>query len=203
LQPEDAAPYACSGLTAFSALKKLGSERLKEPVLIIGAGGVGLMALALLRAMGGKGAVVADIDPVKRQAALDGGALAVIDARAEDVAAKIATAVGGPLLSIIDFVGSPATMALMMGTISKGGCYVMVGLYGGEMMLSLPSIPLRALSIMGSFVGSRPELIELMGLVGTGNVKPVPITKRALSEVNAALLDLREGRQVGRSVLVP
>jgi propanol-preferring alcohol dehydrogenase len=70
-------------------------------------------------------------------------------------------------------------------------------------MLPLPAIPLRALAISGSCVGSRPELIELMDLAGQGQVARVPITKRPLSEVNEALVDLREGRQVGRAVLTP
>lgn len=203
MSAEQAAPFACSGLTAFSALKKIGKERLAEPILIIGAGGLGLMCLSLLKAMGGRGAVVADLDPKKREAATKAGALSTIDPAAADAAAQIAAAIGGPLFAVIDFVGAPASWALTFATISKGGYYVMVGLYGGETMLSLPAIPLRALSVMGSFVGSRPELIELIDLAKTGKIPSVPITKRPLSEVNEALLDLKNGKQVGRAVLVP
>ncbi len=203
MSAEQAAPFACSGLTAFSALKKIGKERLAEPILIIGAGGLGLMCLSLLKAMGGRGAVVADLDPKKREAAMKAGALSTIDPAAADAAAQIAAAIGGPLFAVIDFVGAPASWALTFATISKGGYYVMVGLFGGETMLSLPAIPLRALSVMGSFVGSRPELIELIDLAKTGRIPSVPITKRPLSEVNEALLDLKNGKQVGRAVLIP
>ncbi|MGE3147242.1 MAG: alcohol dehydrogenase [Pseudorhodoplanes sp.] len=203
LSPEQAAPYACSGLTAFSALKKLGRERLAEPILIVGAGGLGLMCLSLLRAMSGRGAIVADIDPVKREAAKAAGALAVVDAGAADAAAQVAKAAGGPLWSVIDFVGGPSSWGLALATLSKGGYYVMVGLYGGETMLSLPAIPLRALTVFGSFVGSRPELKELLALANTGKIQPIPITKRPLREVNDALLDLRNGKQVGRAILIP
>jgi D-arabinose 1-dehydrogenase-like Zn-dependent alcohol dehydrogenase len=203
LPPEQAAPFACSGLTAFSALNKIGKERRNEPVLIIGAGGLGLMCISLLKAMGGRGAVVADVDPVKREAAKAAGALAVIDATAPDAPAQIAKAVGGPLWSVVDFVGAPNSWALALGTLSKGGYYVMVGLYGGETMLSLPAIPLRALTVFGSFVGSRPELIELMALANTGKIEPIPITKRPLNEVNEALVALKNGKLVGRAVLVP
>ena len=202
LSPERAASYACSGLTTFSALKKLGS-RIEEPVLIIGAGGLGLMCIALHKALGGLAVVVADVDPAKRQAALDAGAAAAIDPMAEDAAGQIAKAIGGPLWSIIDFVGSPSSWAMMMGSISKGGVYVMVGLFGGETVLSLPAIPLRAITVSGSFVGSRPELIELMRLVGSGRVGNVPITTRPLQEVNAAMTDLRDGHVLGRGVLIP
>jgi propanol-preferring alcohol dehydrogenase len=57
--------------------------------------------------------------------------------------------------------------------------------------------------VFGSFVGSRPELIELIGLAKSGKVPPIPITKRPLEDVNDALLDLKKGKQVGRAVLVP
>lgn len=203
LSPEQAAPYACSGLTAFSALKKIGKERLAEPVIIIGAGGLGLMCISLLRAMGGRGAIVCDLDPVKREAAKAAGALAVIDAGASDAAAQVAKAVGGPLWSVIDFVGAPSSWALALATLSKGGYYVMVGLYGGETMLSLPAIPLRALTVFGSFVGSRPELKELMALANKVAIQPIPISTRPLDKVNDALEDLKKGRLVGRAILVP
>ena len=79
LDPVAVAPYACSGVTTYSALKKLGSVIKEEPVLVIGAGGLGLMCVTILKAMGGKGAVVVDIDEKRRAAALDAGALAAVD----------------------------------------------------------------------------------------------------------------------------
>lgn len=198
-----AAPCACSGLTAYSALRKLGKDRLSQPILIVGAGGLGLMCLSLLKAMGAAGAVVADVDPVKRQAALDAGALAAIDPAAPDAGAAIAAACGGPLRSAVDFVGSPASWSLAMGSLVKGGFYVIVGLYGGQTTLPIASLPLRAITVSGSFVGSRPELIELVALMASGKVTSPPVTTRPLAQVNAALTDLREGRIVGRAVLQP
>jgi propanol-preferring alcohol dehydrogenase len=78
LSPVQAAPYACSGLTAYGALKKIGALLAEMPILIIGAGGLGLMCLTLLGAMGAKGALVADIDANKRDAALAAGALDLV-----------------------------------------------------------------------------------------------------------------------------
>src|SRR5947209_19991237 len=80
LKPEVAAPYACSGLTTYSALKKLDARVLaEEPILVIGAGGLGLMCLGIMKALGAHGAVVADIDAGKREAAMAAGALGGVD----------------------------------------------------------------------------------------------------------------------------
>jgi D-arabinose 1-dehydrogenase-like Zn-dependent alcohol dehydrogenase len=204
LSPEEAAPFACSGLTAFSALKRLGEPLYRaEPILVIGAGGLGLMALALLKALGGRGAVVADIDPKKREAALAAGALAAIDAAAPDAVKQAMTAGGAPVVGAIDFVGAGPTARLGVDAIARGGKYVIVGLFGGEITLALPFLPIRAIAIQGSFVGSLAEFRELMALVATAKVPRVPIEHRPLDAAEAALRDLKAGRIVGRAVLRP
>ena len=73
LDPVAVAPYACSGVTTYSALKKLGSVIKDDPVLVIGAGGLGLMCVTILKAMGGKGAVVVDIDAEASRGRAGGG----------------------------------------------------------------------------------------------------------------------------------
>ena len=105
LDPVTAAPYACSGVTTYSALKKIEAD-LANPIVIFGAGGLGLMALSLLKAMGGKGAIVVDIDARKREAAEKAGALASVDGAAPDALAQIAAKAGGPVRSVIDLVGN-------------------------------------------------------------------------------------------------
>src|SRR5882762_9606269 len=95
LPPAEAAPYACAGLTAYGALRRAGSAIEAGPILVIGAGGLGLMCLGLLRAMGGKGAIIVDTDPAKRAAALKAGALAAIDGAVPDAAKAVAKAAGG------------------------------------------------------------------------------------------------------------
>ena len=80
------------GITTYGALKKVGALLQEEPVVIIGAGGLGLMCLSLHKAMGGKGAIVVDIDPVKREAAKKAGAQMTVDASAPDAAKQIIAA---------------------------------------------------------------------------------------------------------------
>jgi D-arabinose 1-dehydrogenase-like Zn-dependent alcohol dehydrogenase len=204
LSPAQAAPYACSGLTAFGALKRVGEAVFREqPILVIGAGGLGLMCLALLRAMGGKGAIVADIDAGKRAVALEAGALAAIDPGAKDAAKQAQQAANGPLAAVIDFVGASATATLGIDAIARGGKYVIVGLFGGAVTLSLPLLPLRAITVQGSYVGSLAEMKELLGLVTAGKVPPVPISQRPLHEANTVLEELAAGRIIGRAVLAP
>jgi propanol-preferring alcohol dehydrogenase len=203
LAPEQAAPLACSGLTTFGALKKLGPFLERELTVIIGAGGLGLMCLSLLEAMGGRGAIVVDIDARKREAALKAGALAVVDAAAPDAAQQITAAAGGGAWGVIDLVGASSTVQLGMASLAKGGKLIVVGLFGGDLPVSAALLPLRAIALQGSYVGTPAEQAELLALVRRAGMPSLPITTRPLSEVNAALGDLKAGKLVGRTVLTP
>jgi alcohol dehydrogenase/propanol-preferring alcohol dehydrogenase len=202
LDPVTAAPYACSGVTTYSALKKV-EQDFANPIVIIGAGGLGLMALSLLKAMGGKGAIVVDIDARKREAADAAGALGSVDGAAPDALEQLAKIAGGPILSVIDLVGTPATTQLGFDALSKGGRLVIVGLFGGGATWALPLIAMKALSIQGSYVGNLRETKELLELVRTKQVAAIPVIPMSLGNANAALNDLKAGRLVGRAVLTP
>lgn len=201
LTPVQAAPLACSGVTAFSALKKVAENLKDEPVVIIGAGGLGLMAIALHKAMGGKGVIMVDIDPVKREAAMKAGAIAAIDGRAPDAVQQIVAATKGGSWSTIDFVGSSDTVKLAVDAVVKGGKIIVVGLFGGDVTISTPFFPMKAMTIQGSYVGSLPDMKELLDLVSRTGAPPVPLRERPLDEVNEALNDLRAGKVIGRVVL--
>jgi alcohol dehydrogenase, propanol-preferring len=203
LKPEQAAPLACSGVTAFSALKKVSATLRDEPVVIIGAGGVGLMGVTLARKMGAKDVVVVDIDAAKRDAAMKAGASKTIDGSAADAVQQVQAATGGGAWAVIDFVGSSATVGLAIGSLIKGGTVVVVGLYGGDVTVPTPYLPLRAMTLRGSYVGSQTDMAELLDLVKRTGMPPVPIRTRPLEEVNATLNDLRAGKIVGRVVLTP
>ena len=203
LTPEQAAPLACSGVTAYSALRKIAATLQEEPLVIIGAGGVGLMGVALARKMGAKDVIVVDIDAVKRDAAMQAGATAVIDGSAADALKQIQNATGGGAWAVIDFVGSSETVNLAVSCIIKGGTVVVVGLFGGDVTVPTPFLPLRAMTLRGSYVGSQTDIAELLELVNRTGMPPVPIRTRPLEDVNDALNDLRAGKVVGRVVLRP
>jgi D-arabinose 1-dehydrogenase-like Zn-dependent alcohol dehydrogenase len=203
LTPDQAAPFACSGLTAYGALKKLGPLLQNAPVAIVGAGGVGLMAFSLVQALGGFGAIVVDIDPTKREAALNTGAIAAVDPRDADAVAQIQAAAPDGLLAAIDFVGSTSTAELMISALARGGTYIAVGLYGGELTMPLPFLPMRALTLQGSYTGSLPELTELMALARSGKIAAPPVQTAPMADINSVMSDLRAGKIVGRTVVVP
>lgn len=202
LDPVTAAPYACSGVTTYSAIKKV-EAYFHQPIVIFGAGGLGLMALSLLKAMGGKGAIMVDIDANKRAAAEKEGALATVDGAAPDALQQIMAKAGGPIRGAIDLVGNSATATLGFDCLTKGGKLVIVGLFGGGAPWALPLIPIKAVTIQGSYVGNLRETQELLDLVREKKLPPIPVTRRSLSQADESLRDLQQGKLVGRAVLVP
>ena len=202
LDPVTAAPYACSGVTTYSALKKVESA-FDTPIVIFGAGGLGLMALSLLKAMGGKGAIVVDIDAKKREAAEKAGALATVDGGAVDALEQLTKKAGEPIRAVIDLVGNAKTAQLGFDCLTKGGKLVIVGLFGGGAPWALPLIPIKAITIQGSYVGNLRETKELLDLVRAKKIAPIPVTPMPLAKANEALNSLKEGRLVGRAILTP
>jgi D-arabinose 1-dehydrogenase-like Zn-dependent alcohol dehydrogenase len=191
-----AATLACSGLTAYSASAKLPPLTKHDRVAVIGCGGVGLAGISVLRARGIRNIVACDIDPAKLETATRLGANESIDTRAADAAQRLLGIAGA-----IDFVGMPATAALGLAALRKGGRYVLVGLHGGELVHPMPPIAQRAIGIVGSYVGNLQELKEVVALAKKKKLKPLPVETRPAAEANAALEDLKAGRVVGRVVL--
>ena len=198
-----AATLACSGLTAYGALCKAAPITHEQPLLIIGAGGVGQAAISIARAMFGVGPVVADIDPAKREAALAAGASEAVDPQDKELRRRLLKQTDGGFAAAIDFVGIGATAELGLSTVRKGGKLIVVGLFGGSLSIPLPTLPLRGISVVGSYVGSLAEMGQLMALARSGVIAPTHIETRALAQAQATLADLREGRIRGRAVLLP
>jgi len=197
-----AAPYACSGVTVYSALKKALPIEDDETLCIIGAGGLGLNAVAIAKAMGAPRVISVDVDDSKLAAAKEMGADATLNSTAvENPVKALRDMAGGDLLAVIDTVGREATSSLGVHALKKTGRYVVVGLYGGTFKMPLPMLPQRAMTVRGSYVGSKADLIELLDLVRTGKIKPLPVTLRPMAEADASLKDLAAGEVTGRIVL--
>jgi D-arabinose 1-dehydrogenase-like Zn-dependent alcohol dehydrogenase len=202
--PEEiACTYACSGLTAYGALKKVAPLGKDDPLLIIGAGGVGLAAVRMAKQVTGMAPVVADIDAAKRDAAMAGGASASLDPAAEGAAKNLIRSTGGGVAAAIDFVGADSSFQFGFDVLRKGGRLVSVGLLGGSFRVALPLLPLRAISLMGSYVASLADLRDLIALGQAGAIPPIPVSSRPLARVEATLQDLKAGRILGRAVVRP
>ncbi len=200
LRPEQAAPLACSGLTTYSAIKKLSPIDPSEWVAVIGCGGLGLMALALLRGLGHERVIACDIDDVKLAAARERGAAQTCNLNSGGLKQLIGIA-GGPLYGMLDFVGSAATVALAVPALRKGGRFVVSGLFGGAASVPVAVLALREIAILGSAVGTTSDLVELVDLVKQGRVQIPEVQCRPLAMAEQSLAELAAGRIIGRVVL--
>jgi D-arabinose 1-dehydrogenase-like Zn-dependent alcohol dehydrogenase len=201
LSPAFAGPLMCSGLTAYAALKRHTNRPERGPVLLVGLGGVGMMGLAIARALFRTPPIVADIDAEKRQAALAAGAAQAYDPSDPQARKAVMTATSGGLLAVCDFVGSDKSLQFSTGLLARGGKVVVTGLLGGNFSMPAAMFGIKAMTIEGTLTGTLAEARELLDLARSKNIAPIPTRDRPLSEAQAALDDLRAGRIVGRTVL--
>jgi len=192
---------ACSALTAYSAIGKLPKLAPRDWVAVLGCGGLGLIAVSILKAKGIKNVIACDVDETKLAAARKLGAKLTLDTRAADAPAKLQALATGRLAAALDFVGMPATFGVAYPVLMKGGSYIICGLFGGEVTLPLPPIAQRAVTIRGSYVGDVAELKAVVALAKKKKIKPLPLSTRPAADVNAILEDLKAGRVLGRVVL--
>jgi propanol-preferring alcohol dehydrogenase len=204
MRPEEAASYACAGLTAYSALRKAVPLDADEDLVMVGAGGLGLMAAQIVRAMTDARVTFVDLDARKLAAAREFGDFQVLDASQVDAReALLGRTEGRGVASVVDFVGSSQTASFGQGVLAKNGTLVIVGLFGGEITVPTHFFPLRNATIRGSYTGSLQELRELLALVRERRVRPLPVACHPLEEVPRILEEMRQGRVVGRAVVVP
>lgn len=198
-----AATLACSGLTSFSAARKALPADPGAPVLVIGAGGVGLMAIAALRALGHENVIAVDLSERNLELAAELGARATVPANDPKLPQTIFAAAGGAVSSVIDFVNSGTTAPVGFAVLRKGGRMIQVGLFGGELVVPTVLLPLKVATIQGSYVGTLDELRELVDIAKAGGLPHPPITTAELSaaSVEASLDRLRAGGVPGRIVL--
>ncbi|MDX6536412.1 MAG: NAD+-dependent secondary alcohol dehydrogenase Adh1 [Gaiellales bacterium] len=202
VEPAAVAPHADAGLTAYHAVKRL--AHLATPgttAVVVGVGGVGHIALQLIRELGAGATVAVDTDSRRRALASELGADEVIDGGAASVDAVRELTGGRGADLVFDFVGSDQSHADSTAMLARGGTYSIVG-FGG--MLSVPSAALVGgeQTVMGNLVGTWLDLWEVMQLHGAGRLV-LKTESHPLESVNEVLAKLREGEVTGRAVLVP
>jgi propanol-preferring alcohol dehydrogenase len=197
------ASLACSGLTAYTAVKKANAQA-SETMVLVGAGGLGLMAVQLAKAISNAQVVIVDVDDKKLSEAKRLGADHTINSLSTDAVKGIKDITGGMGSEIvIDFVNNAKTAQTTINMIRKRGRLIMVGLFGGALELNLPLIPLRAFTLTGAYTGKFADLIDLVALAKSGKIQSVVSRKYKLDEVNEALDELKGGKIIGRAVLNP
>jgi len=203
LSEEQACTYACSGLTAYGAVRKVMPLGRDDTLLIIGAGGVGLSGIRLARKLLEANIVVADIDRSKWDVAREAGANETIDPSADGVAKTLVKASGGGVAAAIDFVGAGSTFAFGFGALRRSGKLVCVGLFGGSTPVLPVMVAMKAVTVTGSYVASLQDLHDLMALARSGVLPALPLETRPLAAAEQALEDLKAGRIRGRAILKP
>ena len=203
LDPAVAATYACAGITVFAAIKKAMPLTPMQPIVVVGAGGLGLNAIAVLRALKHQNIISIDVSAEKRGAALRAGAHKVVDGSGDGptVTKRIIEVAGGPVLAVIDLVNGTATARFAFDALAKGGKLIQVGLFGGELRVPLPLMAIRALTVQGSYVGNPKELRELVKLAQNGDLAALPVATVPQSHAYEALMRVRDSKVNGRLVL--
>jgi len=203
LDPDSAASLACSGLTAYTAVKKA-SAQAGNTLVIIGAGGLGLMAVQVARAITNARIAIVDIDDKKLAEAKRLGADELINSGAGDpvkIVKDITNSLGAE--AVIDFVNNAKTAPNSINMLRKRGRLVMVGLFGGSLELNLPLVPLRAFTLTGAYTGKFADLVELVALARMNKIQSVVSRKFTLDQANGALEELKSGKIIGRAVINP
>ncbi|KAH7385689.1 alcohol dehydrogenase [Pyrenochaeta sp. MPI-SDFR-AT-0127] len=202
LDPVVASTFGCSGITTLSAVSKVMPLPPNEPVLLIGAGGLGLSAISVLKSFGHKNIVSADISDEKLVAAVAAGATKTVNTAGSSALQEVLEATNGPVIAVIDFVNSSSTASLVNGLVAKGAKWVQVGVMGGSIEMSLVANIFKGLTIHANITGNLCELRRLVQMAKDGQIEPIPVQKMPWDSVNEAMDLLRAGKASGRIVLV-
>ena len=192
LDPVQAAPLGCGGLTPYRAVKH--ARPWLHPgsrALVLGAGGLGQFAIQFLRLMTDAVVDVGDPSGAKRERALELGARAA--AAPEELE--------GPYHAVLDFAGSDDSLAHAARLVDRQGVAIVVGLYGGRVPFGVGAVPHEA-HFLSSVWGSRDELAELIELAQRERLQ-YTIDTMPLDQAQRAHDLVRSGQARGRIVLTP
>jgi alcohol dehydrogenase, propanol-preferring len=199
IDPVDAAPLTCAGVTTYKAVKVSGL-RPTERAAIFGVGGLGHLALQYARIFGGD-AVGVDVTRDKLDLATALGATAVVNARETDPVRTL-QAMGGVDVAVV-LAADPAVLEQAHASLRRGGRLVLVSLPRDNVMrLPIFETVLKGISVIGSIVGTRQDLAEVFALHAAGRTHVV-LEQRPLTAVNDAIEDVLAARVDARVVLMP
>jgi len=204
LDIDRAATLSCSALTAYGAVKNANLNPGDNVVIVGAGGGLGLMAVQLAKAVTGARIIAMDLDLEKLRIAKENGADDTVSPREGDPVKRVmemTDKLGADV--VIDFVNASKTVETDMQIIRRRARVVLVGLFGGELRLSLVTMPTRAYKLIGSYTGSLSDLIELVSLAKRGVIKPVVSNRFKLDQATEALQMLKDGKILGRGVINP
>jgi alcohol dehydrogenase, propanol-preferring len=199
VDPLDAAPLTCAGVTTYKAVK-LSGARSSDLVAVFGIGGLGHLAVQYARIAGAR-VVAVDLQDDKLELARELGAEFTVNASSEDPAAAI-QALGGADAAIALAV-VPKALRDAYGALKRGGTLVFVGLPAdNDVEIPIFETVLNGITIVGSIVGTRNDLREVFELHASGRTRVIR-EERPLEEVNQAMADVEAGRVPARVVLTP
>ena len=180
-------------------MKKANLKPNENKLVIISAGGLGLLALKIAKAAFNVNPIVVDIDDSKLEIAKAAGASEVINSSHEGAKKRIMDLTEGGATTVIDYVGAEASIQFgydLFG-FNKNGLYILVGMLGGKFEVQLPLMTFSSRVLQGSYLGSIQEMRELMDLVRAGKIEPVPVEARHVSMANDTIADLKAGNIPG------
>jgi propanol-preferring alcohol dehydrogenase len=202
LDPVHAAPLTDAALSPYHALKsELHRLVPGSQAVVIGVGGLGHVAVQLLRELSPARIVAIDLRERARRLALAAGAAVALDANglhAGDVREELG---GEGATLVLDFVGSDATLALAAGSIATGGHVSAVGVGSGTFPMAFGQVPLEW-SLSKPSWGTLPELHEVVALARAGSIH-VKVEQLSLDEAVDGYRRLHDGEIDGRAVVVP
>jgi 2-desacetyl-2-hydroxyethyl bacteriochlorophyllide A dehydrogenase len=187
--------------TPYRAITGLAKVRPGQNVLIVGAGGLGIHAVQIAKLCGANVTVV-DLDPNARDLAKIYGADETLDPA--EAAQTILEQTGGLGVDVvIEIVGYPETLDWSLPALKSGGKLILVG-YAPEHPFALNTMMMHynEYEIIGCRFVTKSELLELIKLVENGKIKPVVTQTFPFDQANAALETLKEGKSLGRIVLI-
>lgn len=193
----DAAPLTCAGVTTFKAIKVAGI-RPGERVGVFGIGGLGHLAVQYARVVGGI-VVGVDVEDAKLDLATELGADHTVNARTTDPVAAIHD-LGGVDVAVA-LAATPASFEQAFRSLRRGGRLVCVALPAdGTMQIPIFDTVLGGISVIGSIVGTRQDLVDVFALHAAGRTRVVA-EGRKLDEINESFDDVLAGRVPARLVI--